>query len=127
MGSELFEECLIQVGVHQGSVLSPLLFAIALDVISENARERLMNEILYANDLVLMSASIESLKKKFLKWKEAFESMELKVNLKNTKLIVSGSKGEAIESKVDPCTKCNKRMMANSVMCTKCGKYRYCK
>ena len=83
-----------------------------------------MIEILYANDLVLMSASIESLKKKFLKWKEAFESMELKVNLKKTKLIVSGSKGEAIESKVDPCrpTKCYKRMMANSVMCTKCGK-----
>ena len=40
------EEFLVQVGVHQGSVLSPLLFAIAADVITENATEELMNEIL---------------------------------------------------------------------------------
>ena len=70
---ELFQEFFRQVGVHQGSVLSPLLFAIAVDVISENPREGLMNEILYADDLVLMSESMESLKEKFLKWKEAFQ------------------------------------------------------
>ena len=46
VGSELFKEFLVQVSVHQRSVLSPLLLAIAVDVISENAREGLMNEIL---------------------------------------------------------------------------------
>ena len=71
MGSELSEEFLVQVGVHQGSVLSPLPFAIAVDVISENARKRLMSDILYADDLVSMSESIENLNAKFLK--EAFE------------------------------------------------------
>ena len=39
VGSELSEKILVQVGVHQRSVLSPLLFSIAVDVISENARE----------------------------------------------------------------------------------------
>ena len=34
--SELFEEHVVQVGVHRGSVLSPLLFAIAVDVVMEN-------------------------------------------------------------------------------------------
>ena len=67
MGSESSEEFLVQVGVHQRSVLSPLLFAIAVDVISENAREESMNEILYSDDLVLISESIENLKKKFFK------------------------------------------------------------
>ena len=67
MGSELSEEFLVQVGIHQGSVLSPLLFEIAVDVISENAREGLMNEILYGDVLVLMSESIENLNEKFLK------------------------------------------------------------
>ena len=40
-----------------------------------------------------MSESIENLKEKFLKWKEAFKSKGLKVNLKKTKAIVSGLKG----------------------------------
>ena len=69
MGSESSEKFLVQGGVHQGSMFSPMLFAIAVDAISENARKGLMNEILYADDLVLMSKSIENLKEKFLKWK----------------------------------------------------------
>ena len=35
----------MKVGAHQGSVLSPLLFAIVVDVVAEGAREGLMNEI----------------------------------------------------------------------------------
>ena len=123
VGSETFEEFLVQAGVHQGSVLSSLLFAIAVDVISEHAREGLMNKILYADDLVLMSESIENLKEKFLKWKEAFESKGLKMNLKKTKVMVSWSKGKVLKSKVDPCAKCGKRVMANLMMCTKCGEW----
>ena len=49
--------------------------------------------------------SMTNLKEKFLKWKKAFESKGLKVKLKKTKVIVSGSKGEVLKSKVDPCTK----------------------
>ena len=41
--------------VHHGPVLSLLVFAIPADKIPEYAREDLMNEILYAGDLVLMS------------------------------------------------------------------------
>ena len=44
------------------------------------------------------------------------------MNFKKTTVMVSGSKGEVLKSKVDPCAKCDKRVMANSVMCTK-----YCK
>ena len=55
-------------------MLWSLLFAITAKVTTENAREESMNEILYADDLVLMSKIIENLKQKFLKWKEAFES-----------------------------------------------------
>ena len=94
-----------------------------MNVISENAREGMMNENLCANDLVLMSESIEKLKEKSLKWKEAFETKGLKVNLKKTKVMVSGSKSKVLKSKVDPCAKCGKRMMANLVMCTKCRKW----
>ena len=43
------------------------LFAIAVDNITENPREGFMNEVLYADDLVLMSKSKENFKEKFLK------------------------------------------------------------
>ena len=71
-------------------MLSPLLSAIIVNVISENAREGLINETLYANDLVLMSESMENLKTKF--WKEAFESKGVKISLKKSKVMVSSLK-----------------------------------
>ena len=57
-------------GVHQGSVLSPLLFAIVVDVVTENARRGVVNELLYADDLVIMSEDMEDLKERFWDWKE---------------------------------------------------------
>ena len=59
VGSGTSEEFWVRVGVHQGSVLSPLIFAIVVDVVTEHAREGLLNEILYADDLVLMNESLE--------------------------------------------------------------------
>ena len=38
-----------------------------------------------------MSETIEGLRNKFLKWKEAFESKGLMVNLEKTKVMVSGN------------------------------------
>ena len=123
VGSELSEEFGVNVGVHQGSVLSPLLFAIVVDVVTERAREGLLMEMLYADDLVLMSETMDGLREKFQKWKDAFECKGLKVNLKKTKVMVSGSEGEVLKSKIDPCGVCGKRVKANSVLCTKCKKW----
>ena len=77
------------------------LFAITIDAITENTREGLVNEILCADDVVLMSEIIENLKEKFLKLKEAFQSKGLMVNFRKTKVMVSGSNGEVLLSKVD--------------------------
>ena len=50
-----------------------------------------------------------------------FESKGLKVNLKKTNVMLSGSKEEMLKSKVDSCAMCGHRVMANSVLCTKHG------
>ena len=112
VGLELSEEFEVKVGVHQGSMLSPLVSAIMVDVVTESVRNGLMSEM-YADDLILMSETMEGLREKFWKWKEAFESKGLKVNLGKTKVVVSGEEGEVSVSKVDPCGICGKRIMAN--------------
>ena len=73
------EEFEVKVGVHQGFVVSPLLFEIVADVTTENARRGVVNELLYAYNLVLMSETMENLKERFWNWNNAPESKELKV------------------------------------------------
>ena len=94
-----------------------------VDVVTDSVRNGLMSEMLYADDLVLMSETMEGLRKKLWKWKETFESKGLQVNLGKTKVVASGAEGEVAVSKVDPCGICGKRVMANSVLCVKCGKW----
>ena len=64
--SELSEEFEVNVGMHQGSVLSPFRFAVVVDVVTEFAFEGTLCELLYADDLVMMSETIEGLRDKFL-------------------------------------------------------------
>ena len=81
VNSVLSEEFEFKVGMHQRSVLSPFLFAVVVNVVIEFAREGALSELLYVDDLVMMSETMEGLGNKFIKWKQAFESMGLKVNL----------------------------------------------
>ena len=85
VGSAYSEEFKVKVGVHQESMLSPLLFAIVVDIITENAKRSVVNESLYADDLVLMSKTMEDLKERFWDWKDALESKSLKVNTRKQK------------------------------------------
>ena len=52
----------VKVGLHQGSVLSPLLFLIVMEMISRELRAGLPLELLYTDDLILMADSEESLR-----------------------------------------------------------------
>ena len=51
--SELSEEFEVNVRMYQLSVLSPFLFAVAVDVVTEFVREGELSKLLYADDLVL--------------------------------------------------------------------------
>ena len=112
-------------GMHQGSVLSPFIFAVVVDVVTEFDRECVLSELLYVDDLVLMSETIEGLRRKFIKLKEAFASKGLNVSLGKTKVMVSGNitKYGMSKYKVDPCGVCSLRVRANSVLCVQCGRW----
>ena len=85
----------------------------------QNLPEGALSELLYADDLVLRSETIEGLRNKLFKWKEVFESKGLKVNLGKTKVMVcSGITKDGIsKSKFDACGVSSLRAKANSVLC----------
>ena len=76
--SEAYE---VKVSVHQGSVLSPLLFIILLEALSREFH-------LYADDLVIVAESLEECVRRLLTWKAAMEKKGLRVNAGKTKIMI---------------------------------------
>ena len=89
-------------GVCQGCILSPCLFNLYAEYITQNAgldetqtgmkfAGRNINNLRYANNTTLMAESEEELEKNLLmKVKEKSEKVGLKLNIQKTKIMTSG-------------------------------------
>ena len=55
---------LVRVGLHQGSVLRPLLFIIVLNTLSREIRSGCPEELLYDDNLALVSETLQGLKRR---------------------------------------------------------------
>ena len=120
------ESFTVNVGVHQGSVLSPLLFVIVMEAITRGSREGLPWELLYADDLILVSESVDDLKSRLHSWKKELEMKGMRVNISKTKVMVCGEKDNKGGYEVSgryPCGVCGKGLGRNSLMCTACDKW----
>jgi len=84
------EEFNILVGVHQGSVLRPLLFIIVMDELTKEIRKGVPRELMFVDDLALTEESELEVMRVFEEWKATTESKRFKVNMKKTKLMVTG-------------------------------------
>ena len=100
----------MKVSLHQGSVLSPLLFAAVMDVVSSETRSDLPSELLYADDLVIMAPTMEQLgRRRVAEWRASLLDKELKVNAGKSKVMVGSSGGKMIvNSGKWPCGVCGK-------------------
>ena len=115
------EDFNVNVAVHQGSVLSPLLFIIVLEALSSEFRTGVPWELLYADDLALIVESLEECIPKFKAWKSGMESKGLRVNSKKTKFMVLGvGLGQLRDSGAFPCDACSTGVGANSFLCCQC-------
>ena len=61
----------MKVGLHQGSVLSPLLFDVVMDVVSSEARNGLPSKLLYADDLIPMAPTMVQLGRRVVEWRSS--------------------------------------------------------
>ena len=91
VNGQLSDEFEVKVGVHQGSVLSPLLFILVLEALSREFRTGVPWELLYADDLVIIAKSLEELIARFKSWKDGMEQKGLKVNIPKTVFMISGT------------------------------------
>ena len=125
VGTQLSEEFEVSVGVHQGSVLSPLLLAIVIDVVPNEVKEGTLQEISYADVFDLIADTMAELHKKFHTWKCALWSEHQKVNLVTTKVMMSkiGQINIKPSCTKDTCSICGRKAMANAVLCISCGNW----
>lgn len=106
----------VGVGVHQGSVLSPLLFNIVMNYITSNITDKLLLSVLFADDVGLASDDAAKLQDIFNKWKDLLESNGLRI---------SESKTEYLHLPFsNPCAP-SPDMMINSKTMQKCTSFKY--
>ena len=107
MESELFGVCR---GVRQGCTLSPWLLNVFMDRVTREAKRQLQSEVrlftgnvgvlLFADDMVVMSESVEGLQHNMQVMSDVLSKWELKVNWRKTKVMRVARKSEDWEVKI---------------------------
>ena len=121
VGDEYSNSFDVRVGVHQGSILSPLL---VLEALSMKLRTGCPWEILYADDLMVNAQSMDELLVKLRTWRSEMEKKVLRVNMSKTKLMVSGSNLDVLrKSGKYPCDVCQAGMGKNAIQCGGCRQW----
>ena len=106
----------VKVGIHQGSVLSSLLF-----ILSCEFRSGVSWEDLYADDLVIIAESLEECVWRLLTWKEAMKEKGLRINAGKTKIMICGTGLDLLQSSDEfPCAVCRTGVGSNSIICNGC-------
>ncbi|KAL6546860.1 hypothetical protein OROMI_022581 [Orobanche minor] len=91
----------VEVGLHQGSALSPLLFALILDVISRGIQDGVPWCMLFADDIVLVAESRRKVNVKLELWRSKLESQGLRVSRSKTEYLWCNFSGETNEEGVE--------------------------
>nr|GEY76351.1 retrovirus-related Pol polyprotein LINE-1 [Tanacetum cinerariifolium] len=76
--------CCAEIGLHQGSAISPYLFTLILDELSRGIQENIPWCMIFADDIVLIAESTEGLNSRLERWREALEDNGLRVSREKT-------------------------------------------
>ena len=95
------EEFEIKVGLHQGSALSPYLFDLIMDVISEGIRSKAPWEMLFADDIVLVCETKPELRRQLSRWKKVLEEKGFRISRTKTEYLQFNDYEDLEDMKMD--------------------------
>ncbi|XP_068227991.1 uncharacterized protein [Palaemon carinicauda] len=92
----LTESFPVNVGLHQVSALSPYLFDLVMDVVTQDIRDQSPWCMFFADDVILCSTRREEVEKKQEEWRREIENRGLKISRKKTEYLrlKNGENGE---------------------------------
>ena len=74
----------VKVELHQGSALSPFLFAVIMDRLTDEVRREPLWKMLFADDIVICKETREEVERRLESWKYALERRRMKVSRSKT-------------------------------------------
>ena len=77
----------VMVGLHQGSALSPYLFNLVMDVMTNSIKEKAPWCMMFADDIVLCSTNREEVEQKLENLRRSLEERGLKISRKKTEYL----------------------------------------
>ena len=69
----------VKVGLHQGSALIPFLFAVIMDMLTDEVRREPLWTMLFADDIVICEETREEVERRLRSWSYAFERRGMKI------------------------------------------------
>ena len=80
----------VNVGLHQGSALSPILFAVVIDVLTDHTRRKAPWNLMFADDVALLNKTREEAEVELEKWRNALERRGLRISRTKTEYLCVG-------------------------------------
>ena len=77
----------VKVGLHQGSALSPFLFAVIMDRLTDEVRREPPWTMLFADDIVICKKTREEVERRLESWRYALERRGMKVSRSKTEYL----------------------------------------
>ncbi|KAE8674391.1 Potassium channel KAT3 [Hibiscus syriacus] len=93
----------VEIGLHQGSSLSPYIFALIMDDIYCATPDGVPWCMLFADDIVLVAETKTELNSRLATWKTALEEKGLRINMEKTKYLCTNFNGNQNEEDVEVC------------------------
>ncbi|VFQ99294.1 unnamed protein product [Cuscuta campestris] len=91
----------VGMGLHQGSALSPFLFALVMDVLTQGVQDGVPWCMLFADDIVLIDDTRDGLNDKLELWRLALETKGFRISRNKTEYMRCRFSGRDTESEVE--------------------------